>query len=117
VETSGLEAGSLGQPHILGEGLNSCSQGNVGWVMVVACQGHGSLAQGASGTSCLSRRVVGRVKGAEVGAVDKWIVDAEGSGSGEVLAAMLMGPRENCVCCCMDLGGKGCLDRMSRVHR
>jgi len=98
VETSGLDAGSLGQLQILGEGLNSCSQGNVGWVMVVACQGGGGLAQGASGTSCLSRWVVGRVRGAGVGAVDKWVVDAGGSGSGESTGCRVDGAeRELCL--------------------
>jgi len=57
----------------MGEGLNICGQGNVGQVMVVACQGTGKLVQVASGASSLSRRVVGSIKGvgAGVGAVDK----------------------------------------------
>jgi len=60
VETSGLGAGSLGQPHIMCEGLNIFGQGNVGQVMVVMHQGGGKWVQVASGASSLSRRVVGR---------------------------------------------------------
>jgi len=43
----------------VGKGLNICGQGGVWQVMVMARQGAGELAQGASGASILSKRVVG----------------------------------------------------------
>jgi len=64
---AGWVQGSLGRPHVVGKGLNICGQGGVWQVMVMACQGTGEVAQGASGASILSRWVVGGVEGVGAG--------------------------------------------------
>jgi len=51
---------SLGQSHIVSEGLSILGQGEVGRGMGVMHQGSGRGVQVASGASSLSRRVVGR---------------------------------------------------------
>jgi len=87
---------SLGQLHIMSEGLNIFGQGNVGQVMVVLHQGSGKWVQVASGAHSLSTRMVGRGEGMGVGvrAADKWIVDAGRYGIGKSASHLIQGAKK-----------------------